>query len=131
MVWRYYDSDDLGIFFVKAGSDMISVSDQVADHIVVDYDDNNKLVSIDINAASDILPPCHFFDTVEDVDGKAQFTITQQFDAMRDELTIFFMDAKKRDAEQQTDDERLVLGLDATGKLACITVRMASSSIVI
>ena len=131
--WRYYpESDDLAIFFV--GQDpLICWSDQVAEHIVVDYDDFNKLMSVDINAASDILPPCRFSSEGEGGTDPAQlprFCVTQQADGVHDELTIAFMDAKTSvTSEQHTDDERVVLGLDAAGKLACITVRMASSSI--
>ena len=129
VVWRYYDSDDLTIYFVKARPGLIRETDQIADFVTADYDVNNKLVTVDINGAADCLPPCHFLDTAEVIDGKPQFTIQQQFDALRDELTIFFVGAKRPDAVKETDDDRVVLGLDAAGKVICITVKMASGSI--
>mmetsp|Transcript_18215 Transcript_18215/g.39207 ORF Transcript_18215/g.39207 Transcript_18215/m.39207 type:complete len:183 (+) Transcript_18215:148-696(+) len=128
--WRYYDtSDDLGIFYVKALPGSVAESDTIFDCITADYDSNNKLVCIDIDAASTVLPPCHFLDTAEAVYGKPQFSVKQQYDALRDEFTIFFVTSVQPASLKDTDDPNIVVGLDPAGKIVSITVKAAARNI--
>lgn len=130
--WRYYEeADDLGIYFKKAKPGVIDESDEVWDSVILDYDDQRHLVSVDISCASQVLETCHFLGVPDVVDGKQAFVLNPILDTATDELTVFFFEPKPFAAVVPTEDKRFLLGLNEGCKVKGFVVQSASSSVAV
>ncbi|PKC02404.1 hypothetical protein RhiirA5_37171 [Rhizophagus irregularis] len=92
IVFRYYeDTDDLAVYFVKASPGVIDYCENTSDDILVSYDSNDKIVSVDIDGISKILQ-CHMFDVREEVDGKPPLMLNSIYYRDSDTLKVYFID---------------------------------------
>ncbi|CAB4487742.1 unnamed protein product [Rhizophagus irregularis] len=115
IVFRYYeDTDDLAVYFVKASPGVIDYCEDTSDDILVSYDSNDKIVSVDIDGISKILQ-CHMFDVREEVDGKPPLMLNSIYYRDSDTLKVYFIDfipsASTKIAKLITEEERKSLAL--------------------
>ena len=131
IVFRYYeDTDDLAIYFVKASPGVIDYCEDASDDILVSYDSNDKIVSVDIDGISKILQ-CHMFDVREEVDGKPPLTLNPIYYGDSDTLKIYFVDFIPFASIvcKKTDIEDIEIEVDGTGRIVCILFRNANKRI--
>ncbi|GBC00273.1 hypothetical protein RclHR1_00380041 [Rhizophagus clarus] len=103
-VYRYYeDTDTLSIYLAKASSGVVRYCKEANDYILVSYDDDDKIVSVEIYGASELLC-CHLFDTSETIDNKPQLSLYPVCYEDRDELEVFLNDFKPS-TFQETEDK--------------------------
>src|SRR6266542_4179023 len=88
-VYKYYeDADIISVRFVKI-SGVISHSKEVVDEVLVSYDHDNKIVSVEIHRALKNLS-CHLFDTQIEIDNKPPLHLYPIHHKVRDELRVYF-----------------------------------------
>jgi uncharacterized protein YuzE len=126
----YEDTDDLAVDFVKASPGVIDYCEDVSDYILVSYDSNGKIVSVDIDEISKILQ-CHTFDVREEVDGKPPLTLNSIYYRDSDTLKVCFIDfiPPASTVCKKTDIEDIEMEVDGTGRMVCILFRNASERI--
>lgn len=132
IVFRYYeDNDDLAVYFVKASPGIIDYCEDASDDILVSYDSNNKIVSVDIDGISKILQ-CHIFDVREKVDRKPPLMLNSIYYWDLDILKVYFIDFIPSASTicKKTDIEDIEIEVDGTGWIICILFCNANKSTV-
>ncbi|CAG8445526.1 15021_t:CDS:2, partial [Funneliformis caledonium] len=126
-VYRYYeDTDILSVYFAKASSGVVSYSDDVNKDILVSYDHDDKIVSVEIYRASELLR-CHFFDTQDTINNKPPLLFIPVCYKDCDELKVYLVDSISSITLQKTEGEDLEVGLDNEGKIVVLLFHKASS----
>ncbi|CAG8505158.1 8411_t:CDS:2 [Funneliformis mosseae] len=126
-VYRYYeDTDILSVYFAKASSGVVSYSDDVNKDILVSYDHDDKIVSVEIYRASELLR-CHFFDTQDTINNKPPLLFIPVCYKDCDELKVYLVDSISSITLQKTEEEDLEVGLDNEGKIVVLLFHKASS----
>ncbi|CAB4438483.1 unnamed protein product [Rhizophagus irregularis] len=131
IVFRYYeDTDDLAVYFVKASPGIIDYCEDASDDILVSYDSNDKIVSVDIDGISKILQ-YHMFDVKEEVDEKPPFTLNSVYYQDSDILKVYFIDfiPSASTVCKKTDIEDIEIEVDDTGRIVCILFCNANEKI--
>ncbi|POG58372.1 uncharacterized protein OCT59_021832 [Rhizophagus irregularis] len=131
IVFRYYeDTDDLAVYFVKASPGVIDYCEDTSDDILVSYDSNDKIVSVDIDGISKILQ-CHMFDVREEVDGKPPLMLNSIYYRDSDTLKVYFIDfiPSASTVCKKTDIEDIEIEVDDTGRIVCILFCNANEKI--
>ncbi|RGB22258.1 hypothetical protein C1646_68261 [Rhizophagus diaphanus] len=131
IVFRYYeDTDNLAVYFVKASPGVIDYCEDASDDILISYDSNDKIVSVDIDGISKILQ-CHMFDLREELDGKPPLTLNSIYYRNSDTLKVYFIDfiPSASTVCKKTDIEDIEIEVDGTGRIFCILFRNANKRI--
>ncbi|EGG14818.1 hypothetical protein DFA_10691 [Cavenderia fasciculata] len=88
--YRYSPNEDiLMIYFIKIEENMIDVSDEILDGIVADFNEEQKITSLEIMNASFLLN-CHFYDLQSSIEGRAPFSLSYHYNQPSDTLIMFF-----------------------------------------
>jgi len=122
-VYRYYeDTDTLSVYFAKASSGVVSYCKEANNNILVSYDCDHKIVSVEIYDASNLLC-CHLLDTQETLDNKPFLSLYPICYEDCDELRVFLVDPEISPVTfQKTKDEDFEVGIDEEKKNCYIIV---------
>ena len=115
MLCEYFrDTDTLGIALTSRSSGLIDNSDDVTPGLLVDYTANNQLVGFDAMMASsrtglDI--------ATHNIGSEAAFLerLHSHYDAEEDRLSISFVQKPSNCSQNVTDDDRILICIDAHG----------------
>ncbi|CAB4412821.1 unnamed protein product [Rhizophagus irregularis] len=114
IIFRYYkDTDDLGIYFIEVTPGVLDISDNALDDLLVSYDHNRKIISIDLDEISRLF---HNSDTlkinfvnINPLPMKIQKTtindIEVEMDTAKKLITILFYNASKNIAKPLSEEE--------------------------
>lgn len=107
---RTSDEDDaLTLYLRKTHKGLIVETDCVFPGLMVDYDDDHKIVALEILDVS-MHTGCHLLDTAGQVEDLLPFVHWRIYDEAVDCLTIMFkIEPSQLHSRQPTDDERIVL----------------------
>ncbi|RIA93114.1 hypothetical protein C1645_735819 [Glomus cerebriforme] len=119
-VYRYYeDTDTLSVYFAKASSGVVSYCREVDKNILVSYDRDDKIVSVEIYGASELLC-CRLFDIPKSIDDKPPLSFYPICYEDYDELKVFlvseissitFRKTKEKDFDMDIDDKKKIIAL--------------------
>ncbi|RGB37270.1 hypothetical protein C1646_757133 [Rhizophagus diaphanus] len=127
IIFRHYkDTDDLGIYFIKVTPGVLKISDNSLDDLLVSYDHNRKIISIDLDIISSL-----FHSNMFTVDGllNAKF-IKPIYDEDSDTLKINFVNINPLPTKiQKTTINDIEVEMDTAKKLITILFYNASKSI--
>jgi uncharacterized protein YuzE len=140
LVHRYYaDTDTLSVYFTKAAPGVIECTEVIAPGLVVDYDRDDRIVSVDFCAASKrmAIQLCESKKDV-DVDGRPSVALALKWDhdPLNDELSVFLdgdvdvdEDEGRGRRRDGTLDERVVQEMTGSYTWKALHVKGASSNI--
>ena len=83
------DVDIISIVFAKETAGYSHSEEAIDNKILVSYDNDAKIVSVDIFKASENLS-CHLYDTQIEIDNKPPLVLYPIYHKVRDELKIYF-----------------------------------------
>ncbi len=110
----FHDTDTLGIALTPRSTGLIDNSDDVTPGLLVDYMANNQLVGFDVMMASSRTG----LDIASQKKGSAAAFLTSlhsQYDAEEDRLSISFVQKPSNCSQSITDDDRILICVDAHG----------------
>lgn len=126
-VYRYYeDTDTLSIYFAKASSGVVRYCEEASDYILVSYDGDDKIVSVEICEASELLC-CHLFDTSEIIDNKPPLSFYPICYEDCNELEVLLVDSTLPSITfKETEDENIKVGINDKEEIVKLLFRNAS-----
>uniref|UniRef100_U9TWZ6 Uncharacterized protein n=1 Tax=Rhizophagus irregularis (strain DAOM 181602 / DAOM 197198 / MUCL 43194) TaxID=747089 RepID=U9TWZ6_RHIID len=89
--YKYYeDADIVSIYFIKPTFGYINHSEEAVNNtVLISYDNEDRIVSVDIFTASKTLS-CHLLDTQSEVDDKPPLLLHSTYHEINDELRLYF-----------------------------------------
>ncbi|RIA88520.1 hypothetical protein C1645_826256 [Glomus cerebriforme] len=132
VLFRYYeDTDNLAIYLIKVTPGVIDYCEDISDDILISYDHNNKIVSIDIDGISKLIS-CHMFDVQEFIDEKPPLVPKSVYYEDLDILQVYFIDHNYISCTtkfQKTDTEDIEVEVDDMGNIVSILFNNADKKI--
>lgn len=127
-VFRYYDdTDTLSVYFAKASSGVVRYCEEANDFILVSYDGDDKIVSVEIYEASELLC-CHLFDTSETIDNKPPLSLYPICYEDCDDLEVLLVGSKPSSITfEKTEDKDIEVGINDEKKIVTLLFHNASS----
>ena len=123
----FHDTDTLGIALAPISTGLIDNSDEVVPGLLVDYAANNQLVAFDVMMASSRIGLDIPRQKARSV---AAFltSLQAQYDAAEDRLSISFVQKPSNCSHSVTDDDRILICVDAHGRWEGIRICEPSKS---
>jgi len=89
---------------------MITNSELITPFLIGDFDENDKLVTIEIRHPDKFLP-CHFYNSATYIDNKPPFSLTCNYDAKANNFEVKFIDDIRQVKEVACDDYPFIMQL--------------------
>ena len=127
--YRYFhETDTLSVYFVKAVPGLINNTEDAVPGLLVDYIEEQKIVSFDIRLAS-VRTRAHFWDTVTNVQGAPPLCLHTKYSQEADTFTVSFVDSPQHCRSICTDDDRISIWVDASEKWESVVFASGRESI--
>lgn len=126
-VFRYYrDTDTLSIYFAKSSAGVVFYSNEANNYILVSYDGDDKIISVEIYEASELLC-CHLFETSETIDNKPPLSFYPICYKDRDEVEVFLVGSNSSPITfEKTEDKDFEVGMNDEKKIVTLLFHNAS-----
>lgn len=127
--YRYFcETDTLSVYFVKAVPGLIDNTEDAVDGLLVDYTEDQKIVSFDVRMAS-VRTRAHFWDTATDVQGAPPLCLRTEYSEEADTFTVSFVDSPQHCKSVCTDDDRISVWVNDSDKWESVVIAHAMESI--
>ena len=125
----YADTGTLALYFTEALPGVIRHSADMPPGVLVDYDKDERIVSVDLMSAAESTA-CHFFDVPGAVDGKAPLAVMWDYNAEQDSVTVHLAGCTPPGVtEVETEEPRICLLAADDGRWHALRVREASKAV--
>ena len=113
---------------MKAEPGLIDNTEDAVPGLLVDYNQEQKIVSFDIRLAS-VRTRAHFWDTATDVQAAPPLCLQTNYSPEANTLTISFVDSPQHCRSICTDDDRLSIWVDHIGNWESVVIAHAIESV--
>lgn len=127
--YRYFhETDTLSVYFVKASSGLIDDTEDAVPGLLVDYTQEQKVVSFDIRLAS-VRTRAHFWDTATNVQAAPPLCLQTTYSPEANTFTVSFVDSPQHCRSACTDDDRISIWVDPVGNWESVVIAHARESV--
>ena len=116
------------MYLVKAVPGLIDTTEDAVPGLLVDYTDEEKVVTFDVRMAS-VRTRAHFWDTATDVQGAPPLCLQTKYSQDADTFTVSFVDNPQHCRLVCTDDDRITIWVDSAEKWESVVISHAMESI--
>lgn len=113
---------------MKAVPGLIDNTEDAVPGLLVDYTQEQQVISFDIRLAS-VRTRAHFWDTTTNVQGAPPLCLQTKYSQEADTLTVSFVDSPQHCRSICTDDDRLSIWVDASEKWESVVIAHGRESI--
>lgn len=127
--YRYFhETDTLSVYFVKASPGLIDNTEDAVPGLLVDYTQEQKVVSFDIRLAS-VRTRAHFWDTATNVQAAPPLCLQTTYSPEANTFTVSFVDSPQHCRSACTDDDRISIWVDPVGNWESVVIAHARESV--
>jgi len=127
----FYDEevDIISLYFARKSSGYNHSEEAIENKILVSYDNDEKIVSLDIFKASKNLS-CHLYDLQVEIDNKPPLVLLPVYSKSRDELRVYFHGSISPTITfERSEEEGIEVAMNDSKKIIALLFRDSSKKV--
>lgn len=117
----FHETDTLNVYFVKATPGLIDNTEDALPGLLVDYNQEHKVVGFDVRMAS-VRTGAHFGDTATSLEGASPLSLQTAYSHEAGTVTVSFVARPQYCRSVCTDDSRISVWVSDSGKWESIVL---------